>query len=81
MSPLRRFIAGARCPRCEAMDTLALEEREGQRVCSCVACGFSDALERSAGGVADPRNHGLGSGPSEAGAEIVRLVEPASRRG
>ena len=29
MSTLRRFIAGARCPRCEALDTLALAERDG----------------------------------------------------
>ena len=78
MSRLRRFIAGARCPRCEAIDTLALEEREGQRHCSCVACGFSDALDRAAGGVEDPRNRGLGA--AEAETVPVQIVEPPTRR-
>lgn len=78
MSRLRRFIAGARCPRCEAIDTLALEEREGEKVCLCVTCGFSDALERAAGGADDPRNHALGAG--EADTTAVRILEPPSRR-
>lgn len=34
----RRFIAGARCPQCEALDRLALETVD--RVL-CVACGYT----------------------------------------
>lgn len=78
MSRLRRFIAGARCPRCEAVDTLALDEREGQKVCLCVACGFSDALDRAAGGVEDPRNRALGEREPEA--TPVRILEPPRTR-
>ncbi|MFM7272452.1 MAG: YheV family putative metal-binding protein [Gammaproteobacteria bacterium] len=79
MSRLRRFIAGARCPRCEAIDTLALEEREGQKVCLCVTCGFSDALDRAAGGADDPRNRPLGEREPEA--TPVRIREPPPARG
>ena len=78
MSPLRRFIAGARCPRCESVDTLALSEQAGQRVCVCVDCGFTDAQDRDAGDASDPRNRGLGrdaSGIAD-GVQAVRLVDP-----
>lgn len=78
MSRLRRFIAGARCPRCEALDTLVLEEREGTRCCRCVTCGFSDSLDRAAGGVEDPRNRGLGTRETEA--VPVQIVQPPSDR-
>ncbi len=78
MTRTRRFIAGARCPRCEAQDTLALSEREGQRVCVCVDCGFTDAQDRDAGDASDPRNRGLGIGDRGIadGVQAVRLVDP-----
>lgn len=71
MSPLRRFIAGARCPNCKATDTLAFDSSDGLRVCECVACGFRDTLERSAGDATDARNRPLGQG-----VETVRLIDP-----
>ncbi len=37
----RRFIAGAVCPRCGAMDKIVVNLDSDQR--ECVACGFSDA--------------------------------------
>ena len=76
MSTLRRFIAGARCPRCEALDTLALAERDGQRICECVDCGFSDAQDRAAGDAADPRNRGLGEPAAATG--VIRIIDPRS---
>jgi hypothetical protein len=74
MKPLRRFIAGARCPRCEAEDTLAVFERDGARVCECVSCGFTDAQDRGAGDATDPANRGLGE--PIATAEAVRIIDP-----
>lgn len=78
MSRLRRFIAGARCPRCDTVDTLALDERDGQKVCVCVACGFSDVMDREAGGVEDPRNRALGA--REGDATPVQILEPPPTR-
>ena len=77
MKPLRRFIAGARCPSCGRFDTLALDAEAGARVCECVACGFRDSLDREAGGAADPRNHGLGEGDPEV--LPVRILDPHER--
>jgi uncharacterized metal-binding protein (TIGR02443 family) len=37
----RRFIAGAVCPRCSAMDKIIVDLDTDQR--ECVACGFSEA--------------------------------------
>jgi uncharacterized metal-binding protein (TIGR02443 family) len=36
----RRFIAGAVCPRCGAMDKLLVDSETATR--ECVKCGFSD---------------------------------------
>lgn len=38
----RRFIAGAICPQCQAVDRLVVEEVEGTARRRCVSCGFSD---------------------------------------
>jgi uncharacterized metal-binding protein (TIGR02443 family) len=74
MKTVRRFIAGARCPSCEAVDTLALSERDGQRVCTCVDCGFTDAQDRAAGNASDPQNRGLGEAVAQA--QSVRIIDP-----
>ena len=38
----KRFIAGAVCPKCSAMDRLVMFEQDGATVRECVECGFSD---------------------------------------
>ncbi|WP_448549597.1 YheV family putative zinc ribbon protein [Thalassotalea fusca] len=35
----KRFIAGAVCPKCQAMDTMALTKEDGLEKVTCVACG------------------------------------------
>jgi len=35
----KRFIAGAVCPQCKAMDTMALTKEQGVEKVTCVACG------------------------------------------
>lgn len=37
----KRFIAGAVCPECQAMDTLMLFVRDNVEHVECVDCGFS----------------------------------------
>lgn len=40
----KRFIAGAVCPRCAAMDRLTLfTDSEGVQHRECVSCGFKDS--------------------------------------
>jgi uncharacterized metal-binding protein (TIGR02443 family) len=38
-TPKKRFIAGAICPKCKAMDTMALTKENGVEKVTCVACG------------------------------------------
>lgn len=76
-SAKRRFIAGAVCPRCGAMDTLVVDRDSDRR--ECVACEFSEARPRE-----EPREepHTRVNRPArreDAPAEAVRLVNPGSR--
>lgn len=40
----KRFIAGAVCPRCSAMDKLMMYKEEGKDKRECVSCGFTDEM-------------------------------------
>ncbi len=44
MSTVKRFIAGAVCPRCAAMDRVVMYEDEGKQVRECIDCGFRDVM-------------------------------------
>ncbi|TPH15228.1 YheV family putative zinc ribbon protein [Litorilituus lipolyticus] len=35
----KRFIAGAICPKCNALDTMALTKEDGVEKVTCVSCG------------------------------------------
>ncbi|WP_085300697.1 YheV family putative zinc ribbon protein [Cognaticolwellia mytili] len=35
----KRFIAGATCPKCKAMDTMALTKENDVETVTCVNCG------------------------------------------
>lgn len=41
-STVKRFIAGAVCPRCAAPDTVRAYSEGGSNHRECVACGFTD---------------------------------------
>lgn len=40
----KRFIAGAVCPRCSAMDRLVMYKEDGREFRECVSCGFKDEM-------------------------------------
>lgn len=42
VSTVKRFIAGAVCPRCAEMDRITMFQEEGVQYRECVACGFKD---------------------------------------
>lgn len=42
--PVKRFIAGAVCPRCKAMDTIKSYKDDEHSYRECVACDFHDKL-------------------------------------
>lgn len=43
-SEKKRFIAGAKCPRCSEMDKIMAYHKDGKDFRECVACGFSDEM-------------------------------------
>ncbi len=47
--PVKRFIAGAVCPKCGTMDTVRAFELEGQLYRECVSCDFSDEMDAQLG--------------------------------
>lgn len=38
----RRFIAGARCPKCEAMDRVIMLSSDTDEWIECIECGYSE---------------------------------------
>lgn len=44
MSVVKRFIAGAVCPRCAQMDSVRMYRDEEREYRECVKCGFEDSL-------------------------------------
>lgn len=45
----RRFVAGAKCPQCQAVDKVVMFRESGIQYRACVSCGYRDemAFERS----------------------------------
>ena len=70
---VRRFIAGAVCPRCGLMDKLRIDTETQER--ECVNCGFSDS--RPVSPVSEPatRVNRPAARLVETRVESVRLVE------
>ncbi|MFT5721420.1 MAG: putative metal-binding protein (TIGR02443 family) [Motiliproteus sp.] len=44
MKPIKRFVAGAVCPRCGAMDKLRVWRDETKEFRECVQCEYLDAM-------------------------------------
>ena len=40
----KRFIAGAACPKCAAVDKLMMYKEDDKEFRECVACGFKDEM-------------------------------------
>lgn len=54
-APKRRFIAGAVCPRCAALDRIVSWEADGRQYRACVECDFEDSQPLDPGGELMPR--------------------------
>lgn len=44
---VKRFIAGAVCPKCSQMDKIVMFREDEKHVRECVACGYRDVLEEN----------------------------------
>ena len=72
----KRFIAGAVCPSCQALDRLVVEwEGEEAKQRRCVSCGFTDqVLPQGAAGV--PKGKLEKPKPEQVDAQKVHILDP-----
>jgi len=83
----RRFIAGAVCPRCNALDRIVVFEVDGRTHRECVRCGFADTLDRRGNPTAGTPRGRLDTArrgaPADVPAEPVRIrpLEAGQERG
>ena len=76
---MRRFIAGAVCPRCSEMDKIVVNLDSDTR--ECVACGFNELRPAANNPVAEvpPRVSRAAARRTETPAEVVSLVDPSAK--
>ena len=77
----KRFIAGAVCPRCGAMDRILMYTEGEKRFRECVRCGFADEMRFFDVG-REPETR-VNRTPEERRAEVrtVKLVDPGKSEG
>ena len=77
----RRFIAGAVCPRCSAMDKIVVNLDTDTR--ECVACGFNEERpeDRAQPGELPTRVSRAAARRVETPAESVTIIDPAGPGG
>jgi uncharacterized metal-binding protein (TIGR02443 family) len=71
---MRRFIAGAVCPRCGKQDKLVIDKETDAR--ECVSCGFSDQRPDNSVSELRTRVNRPSARRVETPAEPVTLLEP-----
>ena len=69
----RRFIAGAVCPRCSAMDRIVVSGDGESR--SCVACGYEDQRPGNEPEALPTRVSRAAARRVETPSDVVKLVE------
>ena len=72
----RRFIAGAVCPRCSAMDKIVVDLESDSR--ECVACGFVEDRPKDTERVASEvptRVSRASARRVETEAEVIKLID------
>ena len=74
-----RFIAGAICPACGAMDRLQLLEADGDQRRRCVACGHEDSLASTASRAPATRLDGGLKTPDPSAARPVQILDPGKK--
>lgn len=38
----KRFVAGAKCPKCQAVDTIMLFKEQGVETVECIECDYTE---------------------------------------
>lgn len=88
MSVTKRFIAGAVCPRCGAMDTVRMYRDDEREHRECVKCGFADSLRLDgrpepneiATRVSGPRSERAPAAVADDSPQPIRIIDPGTLR-
>ncbi|GHC21130.1 hypothetical protein GCM10010082_10940 [Kushneria pakistanensis] len=77
----KRFIAGAVCPRCSAMDRIRSWESNGTRYRECVSCDFFEQLPMTEQAPAALDTRVSKSQPNAESDDFqpVRIIDPGKR--
>ncbi len=81
MTVVKRFIAGAVCPRCAAMDRILSYSDEGRQFRECVSCGFKDELRLQSPPRELETRVSRGARRGDVEVRPVRLVDPGADGG
>lgn len=85
MKKVKRFIAGAVCPRCAGMDKLTMYTTDsGEQVRECVRCAYTDRMtDEGPVGELDTRVNNPRAGepvlPHEDEIKIVQIMDRAKK--
>lgn len=73
---VKRFIAGAVCPSCAALDKVVIYAQDNKQFRECVACGFLDEMRI----IAQPRELttrvNLSPDEKKAQTQVIKIVAP-----
>lgn len=77
----KRFIAGAICPRCSAMDRIRSWESNGTRYRECVSCDFFEQLPMTEEALDPLETRVSKSEPKKESDDFqpVRIIDPGKR--
>ncbi|MBF8224366.1 MULTISPECIES: YheV family putative zinc ribbon protein [Halomonadaceae] len=77
----KRFIAGAICPRCAAMDRIRAWEQHGVRYRECVSCDFFEQLpiEEETAQELETRVNRIRESQARDTLQTVKILDPKDR--
>ena len=44
---MKRFIAGAKCPECNAIDSICVYQADDDEILECVECGYTETMKET----------------------------------
>ncbi|MEM8498384.1 MAG: YheV family putative metal-binding protein [Pseudomonadota bacterium] len=72
--PPKRFIAGAVCTRCGAMDRTMMHHADGKIIKECVGCGHTEALDEL--GQSGELQTRVSPEPAQDETTVIKIIKP-----
>jgi uncharacterized protein len=75
---IKRFIAGAVCPKCGLMDRLVMYRQDDKQIRECVSCDFSDEMRFNYAGRELETRVNRTQDEREAEVKVVKFLDPGA---